>query len=85
MSKKIESKQLSQKVIEEDFELLNQQCEYLHDDYDFNSLDNSRVREPEVMSSCEIIRDLEKFNHKENIDSADKGSLLSLFKEFIFI
>jgi hypothetical protein len=85
MSRKIESKQLSQKVIEEDFELLNQQCEYLHDDYDFNSIHNSRVREPEVMSSCEIIRDLEKINHKENTDSADIGSLLLFFKEFIFI
>jgi hypothetical protein len=60
MSQKIKSKQLSPKVIEEDMELLNQQCEYLHDDYDFNSIDNSKVREPEVMSSCEIIRDLDK-------------------------
>jgi hypothetical protein len=58
MSQKITSIQIIPKVVSEDLELLNQQCEYLHDDYDFNSIDNSNLREPEVMSSCEIIRDL---------------------------
>ena len=81
MSKKIESKQLSQKVIEEDLELLNQQCEYLHDDYDFNSIDNSRLKEPEVLSSCEIISDF-KLHNKEHRDSENLGSFFYFIRKY---